>query len=157
MHRLLLIGVLLVVAACGDDDVDVGSGGDPDTPVSNSPDPGAGAADSAGGGDPRIVEPTPGLDGVVVNAIDSVVLRDDAELEVRFYGGVEECYGVDHVDVVETDVDVTVTVSTGSRPEAAGQACIEIAELQAVIVRLGQPLGDRAVIDGSSGSRVTDG
>jgi hypothetical protein len=104
-----------------------------------------------------VVTPTPGLDGVVPAAIDSVVALDGAKLEVRFYSGVEDCYGVDRVDVEETDAEVTVSVFTGSRPEARDIACIEIAELVAVVLTLDAPLGDRVVVDGSSGAPVTVG
>lgn len=130
---------------------------DPDTPVSddgNSSSGGGGDAGAPVGGEARIVHPTPGLVGVVEATLDSAVLRDGNKVEARFYGGVADCYGVDHVDVVESPTDVTITVFTGSPPEAAARTCIEIAELQAVIVPLDAPLGDRVVLDGSSGAQV---
>ena len=104
-----------------------------------------------------MVVPTPGLDGVVRAAIDSAVVLDGTKLEVRFYSGVEDCYGVERVDVEESDAEVTVSVFTGSRPEARDLACIEIAELVAVVVTLDAPLGDRALVDGSSGASVSVG
>ena len=125
---------------------------DPNTPVSN--DPGDDPAMDPANGEARIVSPTPGLTGVVESALDSALLRDGNKVEARFYGGVADCYGVDHVDVEETAAAVTITVFTGIPQEAIARSCIEIAELQAVIVPLGAPLGDRVVIDGSSGAQV---
>jgi hypothetical protein len=104
-----------------------------------------------------VVVPTPGLDGVVAAAIDSAVALDGSKLEVRFYSGVEDCYGLERIDVEETEADVTVAVFTGSRPEARDVACIEIAELVAAVVTLDAPLGDRAVLDASSGAEVPVG
>jgi hypothetical protein len=154
VRRLLAACVLVLgLGACGGDDDGGVVADDPDAPVTGAPDPGGPAPD----GGARIVTPTPGLDGVVRAALDSAVVLDDGRLEVRFYGGVQECYGVDHVDVAETDTEVTVSVFTGSRPEAAARACIEIAELQAVIVTLDAPLAERVVVDGSSGTPVTVG
>jgi hypothetical protein len=101
-----------------------------------------------------VVTPTPGLDGVVPAAIDSARALDGDKLEVRFYSGVEDCYGLERVDLDETDTEVTVAVFTGSRPEARDVACIEIAELVSTVVTLDAPLGDRAVVDASTGAPV---
>ena len=154
MTRLVIVATLLLgLTACGNEDDGGVVADDPDAPVTAPPDAGGPAPD----GGARVVTPTPGLDGVVNAAIDSVVARAEDELEVRFYGGVAECYGVDRVEVTETDAEVTISVFTGSLPEAAGRACIEIAELQAVVVDLDAPLAGRAVVDGSSGAPVTVG
>lgn len=161
-----ILAVLGPVAACGDDDDAVVS--DPGTRISEpAPDdlpatlPGddgnaAGGGDDgdAGDGGPRVVNPTPGLDGVVPTALDSAVALPSDKVEVRFYGGVEGCHGVDHIEVEEAAESVTVTVFTGTPPEAAARACIEIAEFQAVIVALASPLAGRAIVDGSTGAEV---
>jgi hypothetical protein len=49
---------------------------------------------------------------------------------------------------------VIVEVGVGSNPAAGAVACIEIAELQAVRLTLAEPLGDRAIVDASTGQPV---
>lgn len=140
----------LLAVGCNSEDNGGVIAGDPNTPVTSPP--GSDDTSPPAGGGARLVEATPGLDGVAVTAIDSVVVIDDTTLEIRFYNGVEPCYGVDHVTVDETPTAVTVEVGVGSNPDAGGVACIEIAELQGVRVSLTAPLGDRAVIDASTGA-----
>jgi hypothetical protein len=141
----------LTLAGCGSDDDDVSSDG-PDAPVTSPPNDGT--SDPGPPGGPRMVEPTPGLDGVVPTAIDSASSTADDKLEIRFYNGVEDCYGLERVDVAETDTEVTVSVFTGSRPADGDRVCIEIAELVAVVITLDSPLAGRTLIDGSSGVAV---
>jgi hypothetical protein len=152
---LALLSPLGLLAACGDDD-DGGavgsSGGDPGTGAVETTVPATTVETTPGGA--RVVNPTPGLNGVNPTALDSVVQQPNNKLEVRFYGGVVDCYGVDHIDVQEADDAVTVTVFTGTPPAAANTACVDLAELQAVIVALASPLGERHIIDGSSGADV---
>ena len=119
-------------------------------------DPGGGG-EPPGDGGPLLVGPTPGLDGVVNVALDSAELVADDKLEVAFYNGVTECYGVDRVEVLETDDEVTISVFTGGLPLEGDVACIDLAQLQAVAVTLDAPLGDRPLIDGSSGAEVPVG
>ena len=154
-HRTPVLAVAfavgLLVAACGSEDNGGVIVGDPNAPVTAP----AGSQDTVPpGGEAVLVEPRPGLDGVSITAIDSAVLVDDTTLEVRFYNGVQPCNGVDHVTVDETPTGVTVEVRVGSNPDAGGVACIEIAELQGVRVTLDAPLGDRAVVDASTGQPV---
>ena len=82
------------------------------------------------------------------------MIVDDTTIEVRFYNGVEPCYGVDHATVEQSPAAVIVEVGVGSNPAAGGVACIEIAELQAVRLTLTRPLGDRAIVDASTGQAV---
>ena len=82
------------------------------------------------------------------NPYEKVVALDERTLEVRFWGGVEECYGVDRVDVEYGETDVTVTVFQGRVPTA--EACIEIAVLTAVRVTLDEPLAGRKIVDGAA-------
>ena len=73
---------------------------------------------------------------------------DDRTLLVTFYGGVEACYGVDRVEVEETDDAVTITLFTGTVP--GDQVCIELAEYQGIELTLDKALGDREIADGAA-------
>ena len=152
MTRLAALLVLAVLAGCG-------SGSDGDTSVSSPPDTGPVTTEPGdpGSGGAAIVTPTPGLGNVNPTAIDSAASTADDKLEVRFYNGVQACYGVDRVEVEETDADVTVTVFTGTLPGDGDRVCIDLAELQAVAVRLDAPLAGRALVDGSTGVPVPVG
>jgi hypothetical protein len=81
------------------------------------------------------------------NPFEKVVVQDERTVEVRFWGGVEECYGVDRVDVEYGETEVTVTVHQGRVPTA--EVCIEIAVLTAVRVKLDEPLAGRKIVDGA--------
>jgi hypothetical protein len=100
---------------------------------------------------PTIVEPHPDAINQNQSAIDRVTVRDDGTLEVAFWNGVEPCYELARVDVTQTDTTVTITLWTGSRPEAQAMVCIELAQSFATLVSLDAPLGDRTLIDGSTG------
>jgi hypothetical protein len=158
MRRLLavLLLPLLLLAACGDDGADETV--TDDDPTSDVPGPGdPGATEPPAGTDP--VTPTPGLLDPRPTAIDSVAVvagGDGDKLEVAFYNGIRECYGLDRVEVEETDGSVTIGVFTGSVPPG-DQVCIEIAELQVTVVTLDAPLGDREVVDASTGAAVPVG
>jgi hypothetical protein len=144
----------VALAGCGAEDGGGVVAGDPDTPVTSPPTDATDATGAPPAGGARVVEPTPGLDNVVPTAIDSAVIVDDTTIEVRFYNGVEPCYGVDHATVEQSPTAAIVEVGVGSNPAAGGVACIEIAELQAVRLTLTRPLGDRAVVDASTGQPV---
>ena len=64
---------------------------------------------------------------------------------VRFYGGVQECFGA-RASAVETADRVTVTLELGNQPDAGDQACIEIAEAQELVVTLDAPVGERELV-----------
>jgi hypothetical protein len=153
---LLFLPLLLVVAACGDDADETVTDDDPTSDVS---DPGDTEPSDPGDGDGTgPVTPTPGLLDPRPTAIDSVsvVAGDGDKVEVSYYNGVRDCYGLDRVEVEETDTTVTIGVFTGSLPPG-DQVCIEIAELQVTVVTLEAPLGDREVVDASTGAPVTLG
>lgn len=97
---------------------------------------------------PLLVTPRPGLVDVRPNPFEKVVVLDERTLEVRFWGGVEECYGVDRVDVEYGETEVTVTVYQGRVPTA--EVCIEIAVLTAVRVKPAEPLAGRKIVDGAA-------
>jgi hypothetical protein len=73
---------------------------------------------------------------------------DPRTVRLEFYGGVEECEGVDRVEVDEAPHTVTVTVFTGRVPTA--EVCIEIAVLKRIDVKLSTPLAGREVVDGAA-------
>jgi hypothetical protein len=72
---------------------------------------------------------------------------NEGTLLVQFWGGIEECYGVDRIDVNYGTDNVSVTVYEGRVPSA--EVCIEIALLKAVRVRLEEPLAGRKIVDGA--------
>lgn len=69
----------------------------------------------------------------------------DDVVAVHFTTGTPECYAV-HATVTETAETVSVEMLSGTRPEAAGRACIMIAVSGTVEVPLAGPLGDRQVL-----------
>lgn len=115
----------------------------PDTPISSTPDPGTIPPKPT----PQIVEPRPGLVDVTPQPWDKAKVLDARTVEVRFHGGVEECYGVDRVDVDYRKRSVVITVYSGRVPTA--EVCIEIAVLKAVRLDLAEPLAGRRLVDGA--------
>lgn len=97
---------------------------------------------------PLLVSPRPGLVDVRPIPWDKVEVLDEQTIEARFWGGVEECYGVDRVDVEYRASEVAVTIYTGRVPTA--EACIEIAVLNAVRVKLDEPLAGRQIVEGTA-------
>jgi hypothetical protein len=71
-------------------------------------------------------------------------------LRIEFYGGVEECEGLDRVVVEESRDAVTVTLFVGRVPTA--EVCIEIAVLKWVTVRVDAPISGREIVDGAAGT-----
>jgi hypothetical protein len=160
----LLVGAVslaMILAACGPEPAAGGSPAspspNPDEPVTSTPCP-LGPEDSDGvcgprGGDsgPRyqIVTPRPGMADLHPVGWHRATARG-ATVLVRFWSGVEPCYVLDHVEVVESSRRVVITLYEGHDPHAGDVACIEIAQLKAVEVQLDRPLGDRRLVDGSS-------
>lgn len=149
---LLAVGAL--AAGCGGDDggeVDAAgpSTTDPDTPVASP--------SSLDGGDDGTVtwariDQTQDLVDPRVVAPDEIVPDPDdpSAVLVHFYGGVQECYGARASADESTDGQVVITLETGGQPDAGGQACIEIAEAQELVVTLAAPLGDRELVAAES-------
>lgn len=144
----IVLAAMLGAIACGSPEGSAGSppgapvSSGPDQPVSNTP----GGRPSVDGG-PQRVEPRDGL--VDVRAIGwdrHEVVDGGAAVDVFFWHGVEECYGIDHVDVDYGKEEVTITLYEGRNPEA--EACIELAVRKVVRVELDEPLGDRRVRNG---------
>jgi hypothetical protein len=76
---------------------------------------------------------------------------DRSKLRVVYWNGVEDCYGLQRVDQQWKKDSVVVTVFTGRKRLPANTSCIDIAVTAATIVALRQELGNRTVIDGSTG------
>lgn len=74
---------------------------------------------------------------------------DGTTVRVVWWSGVEPCYVLDHVDVVETAASVTITLYEGRDPAAQDVACIELAVQKSTHVQLEDPLGNRQLIDGA--------
>jgi hypothetical protein len=127
-----LAAALLVAGGC--------SG--PDDPVVGTPGP-----TTLPGPTVLEVEPREGLVDVRPHVWDRAEAVAPKRVRVEFYGGVEECEGLDRVQVQETDETVSITLFTGRLPEA--EVCIEIAVLKATTVKLNSPLRGREIVDGA--------
>jgi hypothetical protein len=138
----LLAAALLLTSCAGLRDRRAAAPG-PDSPISSTPDPG----DVPTKPTPILVEPRPGLVDVRPQPWDKARVIGPRTIEVRFYGGVEACYGLSRVDVDERERSVVITLHTGRVPTA--EVCIEIAVLNAVRVKLSEPLGGRRLVDGA--------
>ena len=113
----------------------------PDSPVTSTPgtpEPGSTALR---------VSPRPGLVDVRPHVWDRAEQVGPARLRLEFYGGVEECEGLDRVEVEESRDAVTVTLFVGRVPTA--EVCIEIAVLKSVAVSVDGPIGGREIVDGA--------
>lgn len=164
-----IVVIAVLFAACGSpasegpgSDAGGGSSGDPGAGAGTtcpSPDPGkAPDCPVSSTHDPLILDPgdeprarpiaiTPGLENVNMTVFDKHRVVDGDRLKLFFWGGVEDCYGVDHVDIEYGNDAVTATIFYGNKPDA--DVCIEIAEYQVVTVQLDEPLGGRDVVDGA--------
>ena len=143
------LGLLLV--ACGSGDEEVVSSGDTASTETTAPDTTATLTSIPGtDGDAQVswtrIEPTDDLVNRTVTEPTELVADpdDDSVVLVRFYGGVQDCYGA-RAAADESDDSVVITLETGSRADAGDRACIEIAEAQELAVELEAPLGDRAL------------
>ena len=135
--------VVVLLVGCGDASRTGATGASPDAPVTAaaSPSPGAGSG-------PREVRPEGGLENPTPSAWeDAEVLDGGRAARLIWYSGVEECYGLDHVEVDYGEDKVTVTLYAGAR--ASKKPCIELAEQVVTTVRFDEPLGDRKLVDGS--------
>lgn len=72
-----------------------------------------------------------------------LISTDGNTVTVGFWMGVEDCYGVERVDIAETETKVAVDITVAAR--ALDQVCIEIAEARSITVELDAPLGGRVL------------
>ena len=168
MRKRLFLSLLLVVAlaaACGDDGGEVEASSATTGPATTSPattDPATTGPDSPvsspAGTTPddgtatdvvwARIEPTDDLIDRAIRDPDSVVPdpEDPNAVLVRFYGGVQDCYGARVVVVRQDAEEIVLRLETGGRPVAVDTACIDIAEAQELQVVLDAPVGDRLVV-----------
>jgi hypothetical protein len=140
---VFVLGTALLLGACAERGR-AGGPPPPDSSVTSSPVPSGPIREPT----PVLVTPRPGLVEARPHAWESVDVEDDRTLLIQFYGGVEECYGLDHVDVRYGADEVTVTLYEGQVP--GERVCIDLAMLKSVRVHLDQPLNGRKVVDGSA-------
>jgi hypothetical protein len=101
---------------------------------------------------PIVQVPNRGLGNPRPTTIDRVSFEGDrSKLRVTYWGGVEDCYGLDRVDQRWNKDSVVLTVFTGTKRLPANTACDDIAVSLATVVGLQQELGNRRVIDGNTG------
>jgi hypothetical protein len=105
---------------------------------------------------PRAQTPRPDLPlGLAIQSYE-VVAPD--RLSVQYATGLPECYGaLDRAYVSESGDRVLVTLRVRPVAQPPNEPCPDIAMIEDTLVRLDQPLGDRAVVDGSTGQAVTRG
>jgi len=144
-----LAAISVLTLACGTAGESPAAGG-PDTPVTDTPGSGnRGPDDPAPPGGPQRVEPSDSLVDVRPTTFDRSARRDQGRaLDLFFWSGIEECYGVDRVEVEYFKRVVSVTIFEGRRPEA--ETCIELAVRKVVRVELDEPLRNRTVVDGGA-------
>jgi hypothetical protein len=145
MRLLISLSVAAVVlGGCGEPARPAATG--PDDPVTSSPtSPGPVPSPT-----PRLLEPEPGLVQVRPQPWDSSEVLGPRTVQVTFIGGVEECYGLDRVEVREGPRRVVISVFVGWKPEA--EVCIDLGEFQAARVTLEESVGDREIVDGNAGA-----
>lgn len=117
---------------------------EPGSPGTGSPDMGA--------SEPAQPDPDkqPSTSGPTAVVIDSFYRYGARRLAINYTIGVPECYGtIDEPVVEETGTAVTVTLTRIPPKHDEDIACIEIALLKSVDIRLASPLAGREVLDGS--------
>ncbi|PBC72066.1 hypothetical protein BX265_6682 [Streptomyces sp. TLI_235] len=166
---VLAAGVALVlggVAACGSQ-ASTGADGAPSAQPTASASASAGAASpspSAGQSGAASASPEPGQPtkpGIAVGEPTPTVaslpavsytVEGGTHLTVWFYGGVCEEYALRANEEAPGLVRVRVVVD---KPAPRGKECPALAKKESVSAELAQPLGDRKVIDMTSGSGLT--
>lgn len=91
-------------------------------------------------GDANTVVPVAGrVDPHPINVQHIRAAVDDAgvRVELRWYSGVEPCYVLDSVVIARDEVAKTIRITVIEGSNAGDQACIDLAELKATVVDLG--------------------
>jgi hypothetical protein len=125
---------------------DPGSGGASDTPVAPPSDPGSGGGSAPDPG--TAPEPVPGGEPLTAPVERAIV--DGRTLTLIGWGGA--C--ADYTAVADESADAVKVQIVGKSTIGPDQACIEIAVELRLEVALAAPLGDRAVLDATTGTRV---
>jgi hypothetical protein len=150
----LIAGLALsaLVSSCGDDVIEQGTTAPPATDSRDSgsvasPPAAPDAPPPAGSGGAAAIQSRSDLVGASPLEPESVVTdpSNDRRLLVRFWGGVEPCFGAE-IRVAESATDVKVTVLGGAPPGAQSRTCIALARLYQATVELQSPLGSRTIV-----------
>ena len=110
-----------------------------DTPVQDAPMPVPGDEITYR---PIEIEPNLPADGDVPGG-GELISVDGNTVTVGFWMGVEDCYGVQRVDVAETETKVAIDITVSARD--ADQVCIALAEARSITVELDAELGGRVL------------
>jgi hypothetical protein len=142
------LGVLAVLLVAGG--VYVATTGVSDSPRTAAPD-GAGSQpaskDRDRSGDETNQVPVAGYDVVGPRVV-----------RLHYYIGVPACYGrVEGIDVSESAARVSVLLIRMPPRDISSVACIDIALARTATVTLEEPLGDRRVVDVTTGTEVPEG
>lgn len=142
LPTVILLSFGLLLAACTAAEGDPASPATPERPAAGD-DPAPGPAEMGNGA--LEARPVEGIQDSRPHAWERIeVAADGRSLTVYYFGGTEECYGLDRVDV-EQDANgrTSVTVYEGELPNLpADTACVDIALLKAAAVELDQPIID---------------
>lgn len=74
------------------------------------------------------------------------VLVGEATVELHLWGGVEPCWVLHSVTVIEDDSTVVVEVLAGTPPDALDEVCVAMAVEVAHTIELDAPLADRTLL-----------
>ena len=106
--------------------------------------------------DPQTVEPDPRAVDLRARPYDTATIGDDRRtIAIDFVSGVEPCYVLGKVTVVETDGAVTITLFEGHLETDDDVACIDIGVSKRTVVTLDEPLGGRDIVDARRVARST--
>ena len=101
--------------------------------------------------DAQTVDPNPDAVDLRARPYDTATIGDDGRtIAIDFVSGVEPCYVLGKIKVVETDDAVTITLYEGHLESGEDVACIDIGVFKRTTVTLGEELGNREIVDGAA-------